>query len=111
MPCFLLVFAGAPFVSWTQNNRSIKAVLSMVIAVVFAAMADLALFLARGLLFSAGTFGFAELDWTAIAVVLLSLFLLGALKTKVGGVIGLSPGFGIVRWWIRLWWIHLELVS
>jgi chromate transporter len=106
MPCFLFVFAGAPLVSWTQNNRSIKAVLSMVIAVVFAAMADLALSLARGVLFSAGTFGFAAPDWTAIAVVGLSLCLLGALKTKVGGVIGLSLGFGIERWLIRLWWIH-----
>ncbi|MBB6142630.1 chromate transporter [Silvibacterium bohemicum] len=106
LPCFLFVFAGAPFVSWTQNNRSIKAVLSLVVAVVFAAMADLALFLARGVLFPSGTLGFAELDWTAIAVVGLSLFLLGALKTKVGAVIGLSLGLGIARWLIRLWWIH-----
>ena len=102
LPCFLFVFAGTPFVSWTQNNRSMKAVLSLVIAVVFAAMADLALFLARGVLFPAGTFSFAKLDWIAAAVVALSLFLLGTVKAKVGPVIGLSLGFGIARWLIRL---------
>jgi chromate transporter len=102
LPCFLFVFAGTPFVGWTQNNRSMKAVLSLVIAVVFAAMADLVLFLARGVLFPAGTFSFAKLDWIAAAVVALSLFLLGTLKTRVGAVIGLSLGFGIARWLIRL---------
>jgi chromate transporter len=106
LPCFLFVFAGAPFVSWTQHNRSIKAVLRLVIAVVFAAMVDLALFLARGVLFSKGAYGFADLDWIAVAVAGLSLFLLGARKTKVGTVIGLSLGFGIAHWLIRLWWIH-----
>ena len=102
LPCFLFVFAGIPFVGWTQNNRSMKAVLSLVIAVVFAAMADLALFLARGVLFPAGTFSFAKLDWIAVAAVGLSLFLLGTLKTKVGAVIGLSLAFGITRWLIHL---------
>jgi hypothetical protein len=36
-----------------------------------------------------------NLDWIAIAVVGLSLFLLGTRRTKVGAVIGLSLGFGI----------------
>ncbi|QNI34781.1 chromate efflux transporter [Alloacidobacterium dinghuense] len=102
LPCFLFVFAGVPFIDWTQNNRSMKAVLSLVIAVVFAAMVDLALFLARGVLFPAGTCSFAKVDWIAVAAVGLSLFLLGMLKTKVGAVIVLSLAFGIARWLIRL---------
>ncbi len=102
LPCFLFVFAGIPFVGWTQSNRSMKAVLSLVIAVVFAAMVDLALFHARVVLLSTGTIGFARVDWIAVAAVGLSLFLLGRLKTKVGVVIGLSLGFGIARWLIRL---------
>lgn len=102
LPCFVFVFAGIPFVGWTQNNRSMKSVLSLVIAVVFAAMADLALFLARGVLLSTGTSGLARPDWIAVAAVGLSFFLLGTLKTKVGAVIGLSPAFGIARWLIGL---------
>jgi chromate transporter len=102
LPCFLFVFAGIPMVGRTQNNRSMKAVLCLIIAVVFAAIVDLALFLVRGVLFPAGTYGFAKLDWVAVAVAGLSLFLLGRLKTKVGVVIGLSLAFGIVRWLIRM---------
>jgi chromate transporter len=102
LPCFLFVFAGTPFVGWTQNSRSMKSVLSLVIAVVFAAMADLALFLARGVLLPTGTGGVARPDWIAAVAVGLSLFLLGTLKTKVGAVIVLSLAFGIARWLIRL---------
>jgi chromate transporter len=102
LPCFLFVLAGTPFVGWTQNNRSMKTVLGLVIAVVFAAMVDLALFLARGVLLSTGTFAFAKLDWIAVAAVGLSLFLFATLKVKVGAVIGLSLAFGIARWLIHL---------
>jgi chromate transporter len=102
LPCFLFVFAGTPLVRWTQHNRSVKAVLSLIIAVVFAAMVDLASFLARGVLFHTTTYAFADLDWIAVALVGLSLFLLGTRRTKVGAVIGLSLGFGIARCLIRL---------
>jgi chromate transporter len=102
LPCFLFVFAGIPMVGRTQNNRSMKAVLSLILAVVFAAIVDLALFLVRGVLFPTGTYGFAKLDWVALAVAGLSLFLLARLKAKVGVVIGLSLGLGIVRWLIGL---------
>jgi chromate transporter len=103
LPCFLFVFAGTPLVSWTQHSRSMKAVLSLIIAVVFAAMVDLAFFLARGVLFHTTTYAFADLDWVALALVGLSLFLLGTRRAKTGAVIGLSLGFGIARCLIRLW--------
>jgi chromate transporter len=102
LPCFIFVFAGIPFVGWTQNNRSMQSVLSLVIAVVFAAMADLALFLSRGVLLSTTTSGLLKLDWISVAAVGLSLFLLGPRKAKVGTVIGLSLVLGIARWLICL---------
>jgi chromate transporter len=97
LPCFLFVFAGTPLVNWTQHHRGMKTVLSLVIAIVFAAMADLALFLARGVLFHAGTYAFRDIDWIAVAVVGLSLFLIGRLRWNLGAVIGLSLGAGIAR--------------
>jgi chromate transporter len=103
LPCFLFVFAGIPLVGRTQNNRSMKAFLSLIIAVVFAAIVDLALFLVRGVVFPTETCSFAGVDWIAVAVVGLSLLLLGMLKTRVGVVIGLCLGFGIARWVIGLW--------
>ena len=102
LPCFLFVFAGAPLIGWTQHSRKMKTVLSLIIAVVFAAMADLALFLARGVLFPSGACSFVKIDWIAVAVVVLSLFLLGLLRAKLGAVLGLSLGFGIARWLIGL---------
>jgi chromate transporter len=102
LPCFLFVFAGAPLIGWTQHSGRMKAVLSLIIAVVFAAMADLALFLARGVLFPSGTYSFAKLDWVVVVAAALSLVLLGPLKTKLGAVIGLSLAFGIARWLIGL---------
>ena len=56
--------------------------LSLVLAVVFAAMVDLALFLARGILIHTTMYAFADLDWVAVALVCLSLFLLGTCKQR-----------------------------
>jgi chromate transporter len=70
LPGYLFVSAGIPLVRWTQHNRSMKAV-------------------------SLNNLRLRNLDWIAIAVVGLSLFLLGTRRTKVGAVIGLSLGFEI----------------
>ncbi len=102
LPCFLFVFVGTPFVAWTQESRSIKAVLSLVIAVVFAAMIDLATFLARGILLPSGRSTFAGVDGIALAATGLSLYLLGRLKIKVGIVIALGIGLGLAGWLLRL---------
>jgi chromate transporter len=102
LPCFLFVFASAPLVERTQNNQSIRAVLELIMAVVVAAMIDLAVFLGRGVLFPTATYGLTGLDWIAFAWVGLSLFLLGTSRTNVAGVIGLSLGFGIARWLIHM---------
>jgi chromate transporter len=42
LPCFLFVLAGTPFVAWTQRSESVRTVLALVVAVVLAAMAELA---------------------------------------------------------------------
>jgi chromate transporter len=102
LPCFLFVFASAPLVEKTQNNKSVKAVLELIMAVVVAAMIDLAVFLGRGVLFPTATYSLTGLDWIAFAWVSLSLFLLGTSRTSVAGAIGLSLGFGIARWLIHM---------
>jgi chromate transporter len=102
LPCFLFVFISASLVEKTQNNKSVKAVLELIMAVVVAAMIDLAVFLGRGVLFPTATYGLTGLDWIAIAWVGLSLFLLGTSRTNVAGIISLSLGFGIARWLIHM---------
>jgi chromate transporter len=102
LPCFLFVFASAPLVERTQNNKKVKAVLELIMAVVVAAMIDLAVFLGRSVLFPTGTYSLTGLDWIAFAWVGLALLLLGISRTNVAGVIGLSLGFGIARWLIHI---------
>ena len=102
LPCFLFVFASASLIEKTQNNKSVKAVLELITAVVIAAMIDLAVFLGRGVLFPTSTYSLSGLDWIASAWVGLSLLLLGTSTTNVAGVIGLSLGFGIERWLIHI---------
>jgi chromate transporter len=97
LPCFLFVFASAPLVEKTQNYKSMKAVLELIMAVVVAAMIDLAVFLGRSVLFPMGTYSLTGLDWIAFAWVGLALLLLGTSRTNVAGVISLSIGFGIAR--------------
>ena len=101
LPCFLFVFAGTPLMQSTQNNQSMRAVLSLIVAVVFAAMADLALFLADGVLFHTTAHTLANLDWIALALVGLCLLLLGPLKKGVGIVIGVAFGVGILHALVR----------
>jgi chromate transporter len=102
LPCFLFVFASAPLVEKTQNNKSVKAVLELIMAVVVAAMIDLTVFLGRSVLFPTGTYSLTGLDWIAFAWVGLALLLLGTSRTNVAGVISLSLGFGIARWLIHM---------
>jgi chromate transporter len=102
LPCFLFVFSSASLVEKTLNNRSVKAALELIMAVVVAAMIDLAVFLGRGVLFPTATYSLTGLDWIAFAWVGLALVLLGIFRTNVAGVIGLSLGFGIARWLIHV---------
>ena len=102
LPCFLFVFSSASLVEKTLNNRSVKAALELIMAVVVAAMIDLAVFLGRGVLFPTATYSLTGLDWIAFAWVGLALVLLGTFRTNVAGVIGLSLGFGIARWLIHV---------
>ena len=82
LPCFLFVFASAPLVERTQNNKNVRAVLELILAVVLAAMIDLAVFLGRSVLFPTGTYSLTGLDWIAFVWVGLALLLLGTSRNK-----------------------------
>jgi chromate transporter len=50
LPCFLLIFIGAPFVETTQQHKKLKAVLSIVTAAVVGVILNLTLYLGRAVL-------------------------------------------------------------
>jgi len=102
LPCFLFVFAGAPFVEKTHGKRSIEAVLRLITAVVVAAMLQLTGFLSRGVLFPIGKLCLRGLDGTAMMWVGVSLILLRVCRINVGRVIALSLLAGLVRQFIHI---------
>jgi chromate transporter len=97
LPCFLFVFAGAPWVEKTHGNRSIESVLRMITAIVVAAMLNLTLLLGRGALFSGDSFALKNLDKIAIAWFLFSL-LLRRFKIGIATIVVLSLVQGLTKW-------------
>jgi chromate transporter len=97
LPCFLFVFAGAPWLEKTHGHRSIEGVLRMITAIVVAAMLNLTILLGRGALFRGDSFSFKNLDQIAIAWFVFSL-LLRRFKIGVATIVVLSLVQGLTRW-------------
>jgi chromate transporter len=100
LPCFLFVFAGAPFVERTHGNRGVESALRMISAVVVAAMLNLTLFLIRGALFPSGNFSLNSLDIAAVIWGAVSLILLSRLRVSMGRFVVLCLLSGLVRWFL-----------
>jgi len=97
LPCFLFVFAGAPLVEQTQGKPTIQGVLRLITAVVVGGILDLALFLAKAVIFPSGKVIFRRLDAISLGWAILSFVLLRRYKFNVVHIILLSVGFGLVR--------------
>jgi chromate transporter len=55
LPCFLFIFIGAPWIARSSENRLLRPALKLIPAAVVAAILQLTAFLARGVLFPAGS--------------------------------------------------------
>lgn len=106
-PCFLWIFAGAPFVDRLNASRRLRGALSGVTAAVVGVVANLSLWFALHTLFgeveevSAGwarlwTPRLETLDPLALGLALLCAFLLFGLKQKIIPVLGLAVACGLV---------------
>ena len=100
LPCFFFVFAGAPLVERTQDNRMIVGVLELITAVVVGAILDLTLFLGKAVIFPSGGGGLKQLNVISLIEVILSLLLLQRFKLKVIPLILLGIGFGSIRYFL-----------
>lgn len=88
VPCFLLVFLGAPHIEQLRGNRRLTAALSAVTAAVVGVILNLAVWFGLHALFPAGR----ALDWFALA--LSAIAFLGLLKWK-WNVVAVVLGGGI----------------
>ena len=100
LPCFFFVFAGAPLVERTQDNRMIGGVLELITAVVVGAILDLTLFLGKAVIFPSGVVGLKQLNVISLSGIILSLLLLHRFKLKVMPLILLGIGFGSIRYFL-----------
>ena len=93
-PCFLWIFAGAPYVERINSNPRLKAALAAITAAVVGVILSLTLWFALSVLFgtvakvSSGPFHFqapnlATLNWTALALAALAFVLLLVLHRGV----------------------------
>ena len=81
LPCFFFVFIGAPWIAKSGESQLARSVLKLITAVVVAAILQLAVFLARGVLFPAGS---TRPDlWAAVWIIsALLLIHLNSLRTS-----------------------------
>ncbi len=98
LPCFIFVFAGAPFVEKTYGNRGMEGALRMIAAVVVAAMLNLTLFLIRGALFPPGSFSLTHVDRFAVIWIAVSFLLLSKFRIGIGRFVALCLLSGLIRW-------------
>jgi chromate transporter len=100
LPCFFLIFIGAPLIEKTQGNLIIEGILSLITATVVGVILNLTLYLGKDVLFPNGV-SFEKLDYIALIWVIASLVFILKWKMNILYLIGLSVLYGLLHWWIR----------
>ena len=98
LPCFVFVFAGAPFVERTQGKPMIEGILRLITAVVVGAILDLTLFLGKTAFFPSGVATLRAVDVASLLWAILALVLLLKFKVNVIQLVLMSITFGLVRY-------------
>jgi len=94
LPSFLFIFAGAPIIERTQENKRIKEIFSVVTAAVVGVILNLTIFFGMAVLFPGG-FSLQNIDFVALAWVVVSFIALYRLKINMILWIGISALFGL----------------
>ncbi|RXK60562.1 chromate efflux transporter [Lacibacter luteus] len=100
LPCFLFIFIGAPLIERTQENKTIKQVLSIVTAAVVGVVLNLSIYLGKAVLFPK-EFSLAGLDLISLTWVLLSFVAMYRFKIGMITWIIVSAVFGVLRYLIE----------
>ncbi len=106
LPCFLWIFAGAPYVEKLRHNKALSMALAAITAAVVGVIANLALWFALNLLFrenvritSAGMDMLlpvpGTIDAAMLSLTVLAFVLVFGLKLRILGVLGFSAAAGI----------------
>jgi chromate transporter len=110
-PCFMWIFALAPWIERLQNIRWLKGGLAAITASVVGVIANLTLWFALHVLFTrinesaAGPFklmipNWASLDWKAALLTVLAMILLFAFKLSIFRMLGAMAAAGLALSWV-----------
>jgi chromate transporter len=105
-PCFLWIFACAPWMERLERSKVMQAALAAITAAVVGVIANLALWFALHVLFvraESGVFGlpeWASLDWRAALIASVAALMLFRFKRGVPMVLAVAAGLGLIFAWV-----------
>lgn len=102
LPCFLLIFIGAPLIEKTHGNAVIENTLGLITAAVVGVILNLTLYLGKDVLFPEGVM-ISKLDTLALVWVIVSLVLIQKFRMNILYLIGLSVVYGLFHYWWQLY--------
>jgi chromate transporter len=102
VPCFLFIFAGAPVIERTHENKKIKEILGIVTAAVVGVVLNLTIYLSKAVIFPAGI-SLTRLDYISLIWVLVSFIAMYRYTINMIVWIGISAAFGLIRYFILLY--------
>lgn len=100
LPCFLFIFIGAPLIERTQENKTIKQILSLVTAAVVGVVLNLSIYLGKAVLFPT-SFSLAGFDLISFAWILISFIAMYRFKIGMITWIAVSAVFGMLRYLLQ----------
>lgn len=105
LPCFLFIFAGAPLIEKTQQNASVKSVLSFVTAAVVGVVLNLTIYFAEAVLFgenlnSLKSISFENFNYVHLVWIIVSFIAMYKMKIDMLKWIIVSALFGLLMYLI-----------
>jgi chromate transporter len=100
LPCFFFIFAGAPIIERTQENKKVKEILSLVTAAVVGVVLNLTFYLGKAVIFPDG-FEWAGVNYFSLAWVVISFVAMYRFKINMITWIGISAVFGLLNFLVQ----------
>jgi chromate transporter len=99
LPCFLFIFAGAPIIERTRDNRMIREALSIVTSAVVGVVLNLTLYLGKAVIFP-NEFIFLQIDFISIGWIAISFIAMYQFRVGMIPWIAISAAFGLVNYFL-----------
>jgi chromate transporter len=98
-PCFLYIFAGAPYIESLRHVKLLNAALSAVTAAVVGVILNLAIWFGLHVLFPDSAQGL-QVEWAALGIALASFIALHRFKTDILLVLPIAGLAGLLVQWL-----------